>query len=53
MADLEASAELAYRAFCASRARSYLPPIPPSWAELPEIVKEAWRDVAKALLLPS
>jgi hypothetical protein len=40
---LEAKAEEVYRAFCNSPVHVYLPPRPPQWSELPQVLKDAWK----------
>lgn len=47
---IEAAAERAYQAFCASPSRVYLPLQTKTWAELPEVLKQAWRAAAAAIL---
>lgn len=50
MHDLDALAERAYQAFCNSPAHVYLPPRPPDWSDLPQVLKEAWKSAASAVL---
>jgi hypothetical protein len=51
---MDAAAERAYMAFCTSPASVYLPRhltlFPATWAELPEVLKDAWRAAAAAAL---
>ncbi|HEY3972309.1 MAG TPA: hypothetical protein VGM18_04845 [Candidatus Sulfotelmatobacter sp.] len=48
MAQLDRAAEHAYRAFCESPDPPYRLPRTVEWADLPEVVKKAWRAAAAA-----
>jgi hypothetical protein len=50
MPDLDVLAELGYDAFCNSPAHVYLPPRPAAWADLPEVLKEAWKAATKKII---
>lgn len=48
---IEAAAQNGYEGFCASPSPAYLPNFPlKSWAELPDVLKEAWRSAAARIL---
>jgi len=47
---IEAAAERAYQAFCAAPSRVYLPLQTKTWSELPNVLKDAWKAAAAAVL---